>query len=152
MPRVSDDSLLGALTAASDSTRLQILLHAARNGVVRTRDAKGILKGSPRSGTVSYHLAALTRAGLLVRAGRGEYRLTSAGTLITRLGGELAGDCEQGGDDLEDRGGEMMIRISETSGRLGDLLPLATELVAEVRRTRISGVVDQERVRLSRLE
>lgn len=152
MPRVSDDSLLDALTAASDSTRLQILLHAARHGVVRTRDAKAILNGSPRSGTVSYHLSALTRAGLLVRAGHGEYRLTSAGALITRLGDELAGDREPGGDDLDDRGGEMMIRVSDTSGRIGELLPLATELVAEVRRTRMTGVVDQERVRLSRLE
>lgn len=151
MAPVSDDSLLGALRAASDSTRLQILLHAARHGVVRTRDAKGILKGSPRSGTVSYHLSALTSAGLLVRARHGEYGLTSAGAVITRLGGTLTGDREPAEDDRA-RGGEMMIRISDTSGRIDELLPLATVVVAEIQRTCATGVVDQERVRLSRLE
>lgn len=149
---VSDNSLLDALSAASDPTRLQILQHAARDGVVRTRDAKGIPNGSPRSGTVSYHLAALMRAGLLVRSGHGEYRLTSAGTVITQLGSALAADGEPRGDDREGRSPEVIISIRDTSGRIAELFPLATELVADVRRTRATGVVDHERVRLSRME
>jgi hypothetical protein len=98
-------------------------------------------------------LSELTSAGLLVRAGRGEYRLTSSGTLITLLGDELAEHDALADGDTEEPDGEMVIRISDTSGGLSELLPLATELVAEVRRTRMTGeVIESHRLRVSRME
>lgn len=155
MRDVPDNRLLRALLAASDPTRLKMLQHAADRGVLRTSDARRIQAGSPRSGTASYHLSELTAAGLLVRAERGSYVPSNAGSMIPRLGEALA--SRNGAEprqeiDVGDESAEMTILISSTHEMLRELLPSSGELAAEVRRTMADGAVHKSRFRLSRVE
>jgi DNA-binding transcriptional ArsR family regulator len=130
VPDVLHARVAQILKAAVDDTRLALLLHAHRRGIVAAKDAPGALSG----GTPSYHVGILRKAGLLEpSAGRGEYRLTMLGIALLHAIGVHSDDDQDPSDSPID-----------------EWLPPGTELVTTLERRLPSGRRDSTSVRLVR--
>jgi hypothetical protein len=81
---VSDDlsRRLRVFEKATDPARYRLLRRAADIGCVRSKEAASIAGLDPTTGTAGYHFQELITAGLVVRTGPGEYRLTPDGARV----------------------------------------------------------------------
>ena len=146
MSDVTIERGLAAMEAAAEHARLSLLFHADAHGAVRPADGKRYVTLRPGTGTPQFHIRKLTDAGLLVRVARGQYCLSSAGTLLIELIRLLATTPAAASHDPEH---QITVRI-HGSNLLDTLLPEGATLVADLQRQLAGGDTTASRLHVER--